>query len=201
MYMPRSWDYGETGDDRTHNLKIAWVWDLPHVNGLTRNIVAKSVLNGWQLSGMASFISGSPSGVGFSLPSGVDLTGGGDGNRINVVGNPNLPRGQRGFNEWFNPTVFAEPVVGIIGNAGTAVFRGPGINNFDASVKREFNIKERLRIQLRMDSYNALNHTQWSGVNATATFDAHGNQTNTGFGMINGARAPRRAMGSIRVTF
>src|SRR5437763_13266403 len=44
------------------------------------------------------------------------------------------------------------------------------------------------RLVLRMDTYNAFNHTQFSSVNATARFDANGNQTNTGFGFITGAR-------------
>lgn len=201
LYLSRRWYYGRSGDDRTHNLKLAWVWDLPHVDGWTKNVVAKSGLNGWQLAGIASFISGSPSGVGFSLPSGLDLTGGGDGQRIVELKNPVLPKGDRTFNRWFDTTAFAEPALGSVGSAPKDVFRGPGINSWDIAMKREFKIKERARIQLRMDTYNAFNHTQFSGVNATARFDANGNQINTGFGVINGARAPRRSEGSIRVTF
>jgi hypothetical protein len=68
-------------------------------------------------------------------------------------------------------------------------------------MKREFNVKEKVRVILRMDTYNAFNHTQYASVNSTARFDANGNQTNTAFGVINGARAPRRAEGSIRITF
>ena len=200
MFMPRSWLYGESGDDRTHNFKLAWVWDLPRLNP-GNNVVVRNVLNGWQLSGIASFMSGSPPGIGFSLPSGLDLTGGGDGNRINVTGTPVLPKGDRTFYRFFDPTVFAEPVKGVIGNAGRNLFRGPGINSWDISMKRLFRIREKMTLQLSMDSYNALNHTQFSSVNASARFDANGNQTNTQLGQINGARAARRSEGSIRVTF
>jgi len=198
-FQPRSWLYGESGDDRTHNFKMAWVWDLPHTS--LRNVVAKNVINGWQLSGIASFISGSPSGIGFTTTNGVDLTGGGDGNRIVVLGNPVIAKGDRTFYRFFDPTVFAEPVKGIVGNAGRNLFRGPGINSWDIAMKREFNIKEKVRLQARMDTYNAFNHTQFNSVNATAQFDANGNQVNTALGQINGARAARRAEGSIRVTF
>jgi hypothetical protein len=199
MFQPRSWLYGESGDDRTHNFKMAWVWELPHLKG--SNLVAKNVINGWQLSGIASFISGSPSGVGFSTTNGVDLTGGGDGNRINVLASPVIDKRDRTFYRFFNPTVFAEPVKGIIGNAGRNLYRGPGINSWDIAMKREFRIKERARVTLRMDTYNAFNHTQFSSVNSTAQFDANGNQVNTALGQVNGARASRRAEGSIRVTF
>ena len=72
---------------------------------------------------------------------------------------------------------------------------------WDIAMKREFHYKEKVRLILRMDTYNAFNHTQFSSVNASAQFDANGNQVNTALGQINGARASRRAEGSIRVTF
>lgn len=199
MFQPRSWLYGESGDDRTHNFKMAWVWDLPQVK--FNNHVARNVINGWQLSGIASFISGSPSGIGFTTTNGVDLTGGGDGNRINVVGSPVIAKGDRTFNRFFDPTVFSEPVKGLVGNAGRNLYRGPGINSWDIAMKREFALKERVRLVLRMDSYNAFNHTQFNSVNSTAQFDANGNQVNTALGQINGARAARRSEGSVRITF
>jgi hypothetical protein len=199
MFQPRRWLYGESGDDRTHNFKMAWVWDLPHVK--FHHAAIKTIVNGWQLAGLASFISGSPSGIAFTTTNGVDLTGGGDGNRIMVLGNPVIAKGDRTFYRFFNPTVFAEPVKGIIGNAGRNLFRGPGINSWDIAMKREFSVKEKAKLQLRMDTYNAFNHTQFSSVNSTAQFDANGNQVNTALGQVNGARASRRAEGSIRVTF
>jgi hypothetical protein len=199
VFQPRSWLYGESGDDRTHNFKMAWVWDFPHVGW--KNPITKNIVNGWQLSGIASFISGSPSGVGFTTTNGIDLTGGGDGNRIVVLGNPALPKGDRTFNRFFDPTVFAEPVRGILGNAGRNLFRGPGINSWDMAMKREFRVREKIRLTLRMDTYNAFNHTQFASVNSTAQFDANGNQVNTALGQVNGARASRRSEASIRLTF
>jgi hypothetical protein len=200
VFQPRSWLYGESGDDRTHNMKLAWVWDFPHFN-LWGNKVLRTVANGWNLSGIASFISGSPSGIGFSTTNGVDLTGGGDGNRINVIGNPVLPKDQRTFNRFFDPTVFSEPVKGIVGNAGRNLYRGPGINSWDIAMKREFRVHEKMRAVFRMDTYNAFNHTQFSSVNSTAQFDANGNQVNAALGTVNGARASRRSEASIRLTF
>jgi len=200
MFMPRRWRYGLSGDDRTHNLKLAWVWDLPRVNAWN-NRVLKTLVNGWNLSGIASFISGSPSGIGFSTTNGVDLTGGGDGNRIDVLRSPVLPKSDRTFTRFFDPTAFALPARGIVGNAGRNLYRGPGINSWDISMKREFRGKEKMRAVFRMDSYNAFNHTQFNSVNSTAQFDANGNQINAALGTINGARAARRSQASIRLVF
>jgi len=57
------------------------------------------------------------------------------------------------------------------------------------------------RLQIRWEVYNAFNHTQWSGIDTTARFDANGNQVNTRFGQVNGARGARVMQGSLRLTF
>jgi hypothetical protein len=49
--------------------------------------------------------------------------------------------------------------------------------------------------------YNAFNHTQFSGVNSTARFNAQGQQINAQFGQLNGARDPRVMQGSLRFQF
>ena len=105
------------------------------------------------------------------------------------------------FTRFFDPTVFALPVKGIVGNAGRNLYRGPGINSWDIAMKREFRVREKIRATFRMDTYNAFNHTQFSSVNSTAQFDANGNQVNAALGTINGARAARRSEASIRLRF
>ena len=51
--------------------------------------------------------------------SGVDLIGGGDGQRINVTGKPQLGYGEHSVTRWFDPTVFAQPALGYIGSSTT----------------------------------------------------------------------------------
>jgi hypothetical protein len=67
-------------------------------------------------------------------------------------------------------------------NAPKNIFRGPGINNFDISLFKNFHLAESLRGQFRLEAYNAFNHTQFSSVNTNAQFDpATGAQTNLAF--------------------
>jgi hypothetical protein len=62
--------------------------------------------------------------------------------------------------------------------------------------------KERAHFQLRFEAYNAFNHTQFSGVNSSATFNtATGQQTNAAFGSVTAARTARVGQASLRVTF
>ena len=68
-------------------------------------------------------------------------------------------------------------------------------------MKRDFGLKkEKLKLQFRMDATNAFNHTQFSGVDATARFDAAGNQINQTFGRLKAPEPPAHA-GRARLSF
>jgi hypothetical protein len=140
-------------------------------------------------------------GVTFNTTDGANITGGGDGARVVVTGNPALPRGQRSLSEYFNTGVFERPVQGTIGNAPKDVFRGPGINNWDLALFKSFVIREKASVQLRWEAYNAFNHTQWMGVATNATFNPAGQQVNGQFGQVTSARDPRIMQIAIRVGF
>ncbi|MBO0857798.1 MAG: carboxypeptidase regulatory-like domain-containing protein [Chloracidobacterium sp.] len=208
-YRPvRIWNYGLAGFDQTHVMVINYAWDLPHVSRILKNNIVKAVFDNWQLSGITAFASGTPGGIGLALvDSGTDLTGGGDGARVVVTGDPNLPSSKQkvastGFVQWIDPTVFARPARGDFGNAPRYVFRNPGTNNWDISLFKNIPLKsESRRLQFRWEIYNLFNHTQWSGIDTTARFDVNGNQVNSRFGQVTSARNPRVMQGSLRLTF
>ena len=104
------------------------------------------MLNHWQCSGIASFISGQPTGVSFTTTVGTDITGSPtDGARIVMAGNPVLPKSERTFTRYFRTDVFRAPAVGTVGNAAKTVLRGPGINNWDIAVYKNFPASEKVR--------------------------------------------------------
>jgi hypothetical protein len=204
LYRPlRVWNYGKLGFDQTHIFVANYIWDLPRGSQLLgKSAVSRAIFDNWQVSGISTFASGLPSGVGFGTVDNVDIVGGGDGVRINVTGKAQLERGDRTFARWFNPTVFARPARGDFGNAPKDVFRRPGQANWDISFFKNFPIgKERRFLQIRWEMYNAFNHTQYDSVDSTARFDVQGQQTNLRFGEVIGARAPRRMQASLRFTY
>ena len=89
------------------------------------------------------------------------------------------------------------------------------INNLDLSVAKRFGLGNRCRLELRLDAFNALNHTQFLDVNTTLAvrsltnptptnlpFDAAGNLVNpTGFGAITSVRPPRQVQLVARLQF
>jgi hypothetical protein len=218
-YRPlRIWNYGRAGFDQTHVMVINYTYDLPRATRVWDNKVVKAVFDDWQISGITAFASGTPSGVSFSTTNSFDITGGGDGARLVMVGDPTLSSGDRkpvtlsngliGPPQWINAAAFALPAKGNFGNAPKDVFRLPGTNNWDISFFKKIPLKSESRfLHLRWEIYNVFNHTQFSGVNTAARFDdnpasaTYKQQVNTAFGQVNAARNARVMQGSLRFTF
>ena len=202
-YVPYSMTYGPASTDMRNRLTPNWVWDLPKVSTHWNNAFSRWTLDNWEVSGIASFISGQPMPVKLSTTNSENITGGGDGATVIVTGNAVLPKSKRSFNHYFNPNVFALPAIGQIGNAWNgAQFYGPGVNNWDIVASKNFRFRERFDVQLRTETYNTFNHPQWSTVNNTAQFDpSTGAQVNTALGMITGDRGPRLMQLALRINF
>jgi len=197
----RVWNYGPSDFDKRHVVNVNWVWDMPKATSLVNNQIVKAVFNDWQFSGVATFATGTPMTPSYTTVDSTDLTGGGDGIRMVMNGNPNISHGDRTFGRWFNTGVFGRPAKLTIGNMQRNALYKPGTNNFDLTFLKIVPIKERFKAQLRWEMYNAFNHTQFSNFNSTARFDAAGNQINTTFGQLNSTGAARVMQGSIRFLF
>lgn len=216
----REFDYGEAGYDRTHVLAINYQYALPRASRLANNIFVRKVFDDWKLNGITRFQSGSPLSIGTlstgALDSSLDLTGGGDGWRPVLVGNPILPKNQRTVEQYFNTAAFAPPGVSgavptdmagvqrilALGNTPNTFGRGPGINNFNLSLFKEFSVRERMHFQFRAEAYNAFNHTQFSTVNTVPKWTyATGVVTAAQFGQVTAARDPRVMQMALRISF
>jgi hypothetical protein len=164
----------------------------------------KAAFNDWQVSGIGSFVSGAPMGVNVTTTTSVDFTGSPTdaGVRTVMTGNPVLPKSERTFSRFFNTSVFQMPAVGTYGTAARTVFRGPGTNNWDVAVYKQFPIHEQVRLQFRWELYNVLNHTQFTAVDATARFNpATGVQSSPTFGQYTAAAGPRIMQFALRFYF
>ncbi|MEP7366607.1 MAG: hypothetical protein ABI972_25395, partial [Acidobacteriota bacterium] len=198
----RIWNYGRSTYDQTHVFVFNYLWDLPKASTHWNNMVARTALDNWQLSGIVTMASGTPRDLPYSTVDGADITGGGDGARVNVIADPQLSKSERTFDRNFNTNAFARPAKGDFGNAPKDVFRGPGINNFDVSLFKKFPLKNESRyFQFRWEFYNAFNHTQFSALDNAARFDAAGAQVNAQFGRFTASRTPRVMQGALNFTF
>ncbi|MBS1852922.1 MAG: TonB-dependent receptor [Acidobacteria bacterium] len=187
------YDLGPSFFDRTHVAFVNFVYDLPIFRG-NQSRLLKATLGGWQLSGVVSMQSGAPLNItlgGNNVASVVPQTT----NRPNLDGAISYPKkyvdngdGSFGF-QWFDPSVFSTPDAGTWGNLGHNALRGPGRDNWNLSLFKSFEFTERARLELRVESFNTWNHTQFrgdvQGGGLSSTFGA------SDFGQVTSAYDPR----------
>jgi hypothetical protein len=212
--------YGPLDFDQTQMLSTNYLFDFPDFASKSphlSNVVGRSVLNGWQFSGITAISSGAPinstSGTGalYSISTGTGTIGGAQLNR-EVTGSEDVPpryvftcnpySGGGSSQAFFNASCFAPAPKGSVGmDSGWNRLRGPGYNNWDMSIFKKFQVgKDESRfLQLRLEAFNAPNHTEWGSVNLNAVFNTAGQITNLptalggsggrfGFGALNGVR-------------
>ena len=203
-------EYGPSAYNRNDVLSIDGVWELPWYKE-QQDVVGK-ILGGWEMSGIYVVNSGLPltatmssgtvnyggltsmyngqtngglindaAGLGILGPSAASL-------RPNVVLNPNAGYGQvqlRKRLHWFNQTAFIAPAPSSyqVGNEQRNMMTGPGYNRLDVGLFRNFKVYRTMTFQLRGESFNLLNHTNWGTVGTSAG--------SSSFGQVTATRDPR----------
>ena len=107
--------------------------------------------------------------------------------RSRANGDPKLPRGEHTPARWFRTEAFLNPSLmapGQFGTGGRNIFIGPGFQNWDISLLRNFQLQEQTRMQFRAESFDIFNHPNFTGINTTVRFDSAGKPTG-GFGAVN----------------
>ena len=118
------------------------------------------VLGGWQLGGILLLRSGNI----FTVGMGGDVANVGTWwqrpNRLRSgeVSNPTIDR-------WFDPTAFEVPQEYTFGNSGRNILRRDAYQNWDFSLLKSFPIRENVRLQLRGEFFNVLNHPSFGTPN------------------------------------
>lgn len=216
----RDWNYGPASWDIRNNLVANYLWSLPKGSHLWSNFLTQAVLDNWQISGIASSLSGTPGGIILKTSNGANITGGGDGARVNLSGDP-MQGAPRTFNQWFNTSVVSVPVAGAAATSATSGYKPgdpgnapkvnyylPSYTNFDTALFKNIPFENKMVVQFRLETYNTFNHTQFNSLNNTATFATAASasnpnppQTDATFGRFNGANNPRYLQLALRLNF
>ncbi|HVW86347.1 MAG TPA: carboxypeptidase regulatory-like domain-containing protein [Bryobacteraceae bacterium] len=172
-------DRGPSAGDVTHYFASQWLYELPTLDQWR---FLRPALGGWQLSGIVAAQTGSAFTVtqSSSLPS----------SRPDYIGGDAVLTDYRTTLRYLNTADFARvPVIAASGatvrpgNIGNGAIRGPGLWNVDFSLAKNFKITEGIQFQIRSDMFNALNHTNLTGLVTEITNPRFGQLTST-----NGAR-------------
>ena len=229
-------DYGPTLINRPHIFTGSVVYNFPafaESNGFVRAIAGN-----WETATILTYTSG-PSITIYS--GGAGLAGGPGGTGYTNNQRPNrVPGVDCHLHDPAHPEQFLNPaaytlngfLLGTVGTAGRGDCSGPGLANTDFSIYKNFGspfsktsyLGENLHIQLRMEFFNALNHTQFVGDQINTTFATGGcvartagcgngtepvntlvfnpvNNRANNFGQVNLARDPREIQYAIKFIF
>jgi hypothetical protein len=222
-------NYGVLPNDRTHILNLAYVYQegaLVHGNRILGGIV-----NGWMLSGITQFQSGTPLQVAtgnsnfglsgstvnpYTLADGVVVPVGTGLSNALVTGSPDVsmqpiltcdPRSNLGAHQFINGNCLAPPGPGQNGSFVFPYVKTPSFFNSDLSMTKDFKFTEVKKIQFRLSAYNFLNHPLTSfnpaggDGNLTLGFTSAGKLTNPNFGYANFLNGNRTIQLDLKVYF
>ena len=182
-----------SGNDIRHRFNTSSVYELPWGTGrrwMTKGPAAW-LLGGWNMGGILTLQQGSPNGITTQVNSTNAFNPGAQ--RVNVLRDPALPVGERTVNRWFDTTAVVAPPQFTFGNAGRALFVGPGLVNLDMSLLKNFRWNERNNLQVRLESFNLPNRVNFDDP-ATALGAP-------GFGVIGVARSARSLQLGLKLDF
>ena len=186
-------DHGLSDFDVDHRLVGSFVYNLPFGSGekyaADATGIKDAVVGGWQVNGIYTWQRGFPMTITAADLGGLNDTFG--TNRADLVGDPNT--GGRTVTHWFNTAAFAQPAQGRLGTLGRNTERGPGVNNLDLAVFKNFPVTRGIKLQFRFESFNALNHTQFAAVST--------NLAAANFGVVTAARPARINQLGLKVLF
>jgi hypothetical protein len=178
--------YALSDFDRTHRLTVSYRYELPF---FSKAEGAASLLGGWAISGITIFQSGAPfsvidsaAGSAYLVPSlapsslGASLAPGGsisagltsgdihqrlDGflNRSNFTTAPVADPSGCALNPNACTTAF--------GDLGRNIYRGPGQQNWDFSLIKNFRVTERQQLRFTTDFFNIWNHPNFDKPSVT----------------------------------
>lgn len=194
--------------DTRHVAVINFIYELP----IFRNSkgLQKTLLGGWQVSGVTQFQTGTPG----TVATGDDFAGVGTGSgsqlwQLNGSVNTTAQftnAGETGTyyidakpNASGRQTLFSQPAPGtFVTDRLRNKLYGPGFQNWNLSAFKNFRIGERVNVQFRADGYNFVNHPNWGG-SAGGGLDR--NPNNATFGRVTAKGGERNMQFGLRFGF
>ena len=179
----RSLDFASSSFDIRHRFTQTVNYDLPFGKG-RRFDLGKSWVNKAFGSWQVNLIVTAQTGLPFTPVLANSVTNTGTSSRPNIVSGVSATLPNPTINDWFNTSfnvpgaVWATPAQYTYGDAGRNILRGPHRTNLDFSLFKDYAITERVRLQLRGELFNILNHPQFDLPNATIGQPGVGTITN-----------------------
>jgi hypothetical protein len=187
----RGYDFGPSPLDRRHIAIVNFIYQLPFLRGKDTSPILKSTVGGWEISGIGTIETGLPLGISLGGSQGSNGLANGT-NRPDASGSISEPHT---LLDWFSPSAFSKPALGAWGNFPARSIYGPGRDNWNLSLFKSFNFSEARgsRLEIRLETFNAFNHTQYRDI-STSFSDSR-------FGQVTGTYNPRNVQLGVKLMF
>ena len=188
-YMPLNFDrrhilnltYSYTEGNLVHERVLGWLANGWEVSGITNfqsgTLINSLMSSNFGLNGTLNVLPGTvASAAGFNNSSTCSVAGttattcAVQINSTVVLGTPDIlvqptavgdPKG-RGNHEYVNGTVFRLPVLGTNGPITYGNLRGPAFFNSDLTLKKQFKLSDKQRLQFRLAAFNFINYANYT---------------------------------------
>jgi hypothetical protein len=190
---------GLSAFDLRHNFVASFHYEVPAPSSKG---LLHAMAEGWAVAGIARFTTGLPvtlinnndTSLLGTIPNGINNNGVDtpewSGKPLGINTNP------RGGAAVFDASQFSLPALGTMGNARRRFFSGPGVENLDATLSREFQLREGRVFEFRAEAFNVFNHAQFFG-----PASVEGNISSGTFGQAVSAMPPRLLQMAARFRF
>jgi hypothetical protein len=159
---------------RRHRFVTSWVYAVPDVG--TSNAVMRAALNGWQVTGIVQFQTGSP----YTITSGTDISRDGiGGDRAKTTGVSVDPPEGSDRTVWFNRAAFAAGDVGTFGTVRQGAYFGPSTHYWDMGLTRNVRFGNDMSVQFRAEFFNIFNQVNFANPSTSVTSASFGRITGT----------------------
>jgi hypothetical protein len=195
-YAGWKYDFGPSEFDRRQIFFANFVYQIPLLKN-SQNRLLKTTLGGWEVAGIVSVVSGAPLSIGYNGQSASSIVPN-TAMRPNITGTMNNPHT---VNEWFDTSVFSAPAPGTWGDTPANFVRGPGRDNWNLSLYKNFVFSEARgsNLQFRAEFFNIWNHTQFQGDTRNGGISTNLGASN--FGQVTNAYDPRTIQLALKLSF
>jgi len=190
-------NWGDSDFDARQRFVAGYQYELPVPHALGSGPAMSRIFKGWRIVGNTTLQTGFPLNLNDTAMTSLTCPG------FNIIfytcwDNPNQvsalraedPRISQTLDNcaghphvgffFFNPADVCHATLGTFGNAGRDSLHGPGLNFTNLAIMKDIPVKEQMRFELRLETFNTFNHVNFN--NPQAGFGSGGNSTNVNSG-------------------
>lgn len=186
-------NYGDSDFDGRHRFVASYQYEFPVPHALGSGAVLSRIFKGWRIAGNTTLQTGFPLNLNDTNMTSLTCPGFGlvfytcwdNPNQVapivkfnarNVQTLANCAGTKHTGNYYFSPADVCHAPFGTFGNAGRNSLHGPGLNFTNLALMKDIYVKEQMRFELRLETFNTFNHVNFN--NPQSSFGSGGSSTN-----------------------